>query len=245
VGAIVAALDVLNAREKAGVLWLLVIIAYGTLKGGRNVTSSLANVIRAFFQWKLQLIFMSAATYCAVVVLLASWAGIWHTTAAKETAYWFITGGVVLVGRAVSHAKPSDPSVYRELMRDAIRFTILIEFLVNLWVFPFLVELILVPVVLAFVLMQIVAASSPSYDAARKPIDGVLTIVGFGLLTYATVKAITDPSALFTRENAETLLVAPALTVAFVPLLWAWAWISRREQENLRKRFRATYDAAV
>jgi hypothetical protein len=70
-----------------------------------------------------------------------------------------------------------DPGFYRKLRHDAIRFTILIEFLVNLYVFQFLVELIFVPVVLAFVLMQIVAASSPSYDAARKPIDGVLTTI--------------------------------------------------------------------
>lgn len=241
-GTIVATLDILNAREAAGLLWLLAIIVYAVFKGGRDVTSSFAGVVRAFFHWKLQLVFVSAAAYCAGAVLLAAWAGIWHTTAAKETAYWFLTGGVVLVGRAVSHAKPSDPGFYRKLLRDAIRFTILIEFLVNLYVFPFLVELILVPVILAFVLMQIVAASSPSYDAARKPIDGVLAMIGFGLLTYATVKAITDPSTLFTRENAETLLVVPALTVAFVPLLSAWAWISRREQENLRKRFRASYD---
>jgi hypothetical protein len=242
---IVAILDVLNAREKAGLLWLVVIVAYGSFTGGRDVASSFANVVRAFFQWKLQVVLVSAAAYCAGVILVAAWAGLWHATAATETVYWFFTGGVVLVGRAISHAKPSDPGFYRTLLDNAIRFTILIELLVNLYVFPFLVELILVPVILAFVLMQVLAASSASYDAARKPIDGVLTIIGLVLLTYAAVKAITDPSSLFTRENAETLLVAPALTVAFVPLLWAWAWISRREQENLRKRFRARYNSAV
>jgi len=115
---------------------------------------------------------------------------------------------------------------------------------VNFYVFPFLVELFFVPVVLAFVLMQIVAASSPSYESARKPIDGVLTIIGLAFLAYVGVKTVTDPSSLFTRENAETLLIAPALTVAFLPLLWAWAWASNREQENLRKRFRARYDSA-
>jgi hypothetical protein len=59
----------------------------------------------------------------------------------EGTAYWFFTGGVILIGRAVSDAKPSDPGFYRKVLRDAIRFTILIEFLVNLYVFPFAVEL--------------------------------------------------------------------------------------------------------
>jgi len=122
VDTIVGALDVLNAREEAGLFWLLAIIAYASFKGGRAVASSFGDVVRAFFHWKLQLIFVSAAAYCAGVVLLAAWAGVWHTTAAKETAYWFFTGGLVLVGRAVSQAKPSDPGFDRKLLRDALRF---------------------------------------------------------------------------------------------------------------------------
>lgn len=84
-GTTVALLDVLNAREQAALLWLLAIVAYGTFKGGRDVTSSFANVVGTLFHWKLQLIFVSAAAYCAGVVFLAAWAGVWHMTAAKET----------------------------------------------------------------------------------------------------------------------------------------------------------------
>lgn len=58
------------------------------------------------------------------------------------------------------------------------------------------------------------------------------------------VKTVTDPPNVFTHENAETLRVVSALTVTFLPLGWAWAWISNREQENLRNRFRARYDSA-
>jgi hypothetical protein len=59
------------------------------------------------------------------------------------------------------------------------------------------------------------------------------------------VKAITDASSLLTHENAETLLVAPALIVCVVPLLSAWAWISKREQENPQKQFCASHDSAL
>jgi cytochrome bd-type quinol oxidase subunit 2 len=124
-----------------------------------------------------------------------------------------------------------------------VRFTIVVEFLVNLYVFPFLIELVLVPIIVLFAGMQVVAAAEPAHASARRAIDGALIALGLLLLTYAAVEAIRDPSALFTRENAETLLVAPALTFAFVLLLWAWARISRREQENLRKRFSASYDS--
>jgi hypothetical protein len=240
----VAVLDVLNSREEAALLWMLALIGYATVKGGRSVTSSFGDVVRAVFQAKLLLVFGSAALYCVGLVLLARWAGLWHTTASKETVYWFLTGGVVLVGRAVTHAKPSDPGFYKNLLRQAVRFTILIEFLVNLYVFPFVIELILMPIILLFVGLQVVAAYDSAHAPVRKVIDGVVATIGFVLLVYAAVAATRDPSGLFTRENAETLLIAPALTFAFVPLLWAWGWISRREQENLRRRFQARYDPA-
>ena len=239
--AIVAVLDVLNSREKAALLWMLALGAYATFRGGQTVASSLADVVRAFLQPRLLLVFGSAALYCAGVVLFAAWVGVWHTTASKETVYWFVTGGLVLVGRAVAQAKPSDPGFYKSLLRQAVRFTILIEFLVNAYVFPFVIELILVPIILVFVGLQVVAAYDPDQAPVRKAVDGVLATIGFILLGYAAVAAMLDPSGLLTRENAETLLVVPALSLAFIPLLWTWAWVSCREQEKLRRRFRARY----
>ncbi|TML62909.1 MAG: hypothetical protein E6G22_07180 [Actinobacteria bacterium] len=239
-----AVLDFLNSREKASLLWVAAIVAFATAK--RNgVASSFVAVVRSLLAPKLLAVFGSAALYCAGVVLLARWIGAWHTAALKETIYWFFTGGVVLVGRAVTHAAPFDLAFYKALLRQAVRFTIVVEFLVNLYVFPFLAELFLVPLVLLFVAMQVLAAHDDSLANARKPIEGLLTTIGLLLLAYFVVKAILNPANLFTREHAERLLVAPILTFAFVPLLWAWGWISRREQENLRRGLRASYDSPV
>lgn len=59
--AIVAVLDVLNSREKAAVLWMLALGAYATVRGGQTVASLLVDVVRAFLQPKLLLVFGSAA----------------------------------------------------------------------------------------------------------------------------------------------------------------------------------------
>jgi hypothetical protein len=202
-------------------------------------------VVCSLLASKLLLLFGSAAVYCAGVVSLARWLGFWHTTAVKETIYWFITGGAVLAGRAVEHAAPFDRAFYLTLIRHAIRFTIVVEFLVNLYVFPLLVELVLVPIIVLFVGMQVVAAHDDSVKTARKPIDAVLIAMSLFLLIHAAVRAISDPGGLFTQENLESVLIAPALTFAFIPFLAAWAWISRRELDNVRKQVWADYDSAA
>jgi hypothetical protein len=62
-------------------------------------------------------------------------------------------------------------------------------------------------------------------------------------LIHAAVSAISDSGGLFTQENLESVLIAPALTFAFIPFLGAWAWISRRELDNVRKQVWADYDS--
>ena len=59
------------------------------------------------------------------------------------------------------------------------------------------------------------------------------------------VRLLRDIDGFFTRANAEYLLVPPALTLGLVPFLFLVAWWSRREQENLRERFRAGFDSVA
>jgi hypothetical protein len=229
-------LDSLNNREKAILLWTIVLLAFAAVKAD-GFGRSLMAAARALFAPKLMLLFGSAALYCAILVLAASEAALWHSTAAKETVYWFLGGGVVLVGKAVVEAT-SDPAFLKRLLRQALRLTIVVEFLVNLYVFPLAIELLLVPFVLLFVMLEVVAASDSACAQSRSFINGVLVAIGLGLLAYIAFSALTDLGGFLTRENAEKLLVAPGLTVAFVPFLYCVGWLSKREQANLRKRLR-------
>jgi len=69
-------------------------------------------------------------------------------------------------------------------------------------------------------------------------LDGTLFLIVLGLVANLALRVAGDPAGLFGREAAEDLLVAPAMSVALVPYLCAVAWYSRRELENLRRRFR-------
>jgi hypothetical protein len=235
-------LDLLDSREKALLIWAGVVVTYGASKNWHAVASSGKLTLRAALRWKLLLLFGTAAVYCAGVAFLAARMGVWHTTAAKETAYWFFTGGLVLADYAVTRANALDASFYRWLFGQAVRFTILVEFLINLYIFPFVIELAVVPIVLVLVLSQVAAASEAALAPVRKPIEWTLVAIIAFLLGSATVRAAFDPSSFFTRENVETFIVTPAFTIAFVPFVAVWAVISQWEQARLRLRFRPRLD---
>jgi hypothetical protein len=235
--------DFLNSREDSILLWAVAILAYVTYKGP-SIWLSFFGLTRLIFASKLTILFGSAALYSAAVVLLAKKLGLWHTTALKETIYWFVGIGVVLVGDA-TQATPN-PDYAKKVVRRLLKVTLVIEFVVNLYVFPLAVEIVLVFLVLAFAGMQALAEHKPSStdQTTRKVIDGVLIGIGVFLFASFAVRALSDLDAFLTRETAERFLVVPALTLAFIPFLYLVAWFSPWEQARLRKRWRTGNSAA-
>jgi hypothetical protein len=159
---------------------------------------------------------------------------LWHTTTLKETVYWFIGTGVVLAGHA-TEATPG-PAYVSKILGRALRVTILLEFIVNLYVFPLAVELMFVPVVGFFLIMDAWIQAQPNVDPSlRKFTDGGLVAIGWFVLLSIALRIGLHPGDLFTRETLERLLVVPTLTITFVPFLCLVVWYSRRQVGTLRR----------
>ena len=185
--------------------------------------------------WKLVVLFGLAAAYTVIVVASAARLELWHETALKETVFWFFGVGLVLMGSAIV-ASRGDGYVNKAIAQ-ALRVTVLIEFIANVYVFPLAVELLLIPIVVALV----VAASRPELTPlAKGVVNGALMTIGFMVIGFFGVKAISDPGSLLTRENAEDLLVVPVMTLAFIPFLYGIARYSEWEQANLPRQFLAS-----
>jgi len=237
-----AVVDFLNSREKAWLLWLIALVAFAGIKSD-GLGASFLGVLRPQASLKLLLLFGSAAVYSAGLVFLAKELGLWHTSGAKPTAYWLFGTALILVGNA-TQVSPDDPAFFKKLLRGSLRLTILVDFLANLYGFPFVVEFLLVPLIVLFVGMRVLAEHEPTQPLVRGVIAGVLGVIGFGLMIYVAVRAFSDLRGFWTRENAEDFLIAPVLTLALVPLLCLVAWLSRGEIEDLRKRWHTASDSA-
>jgi hypothetical protein len=120
-----------------------------------------------------------------------------------------------------------------------VAWTVVVEFVVNLYVLPFVFEAVILLIVFLSVGMQAVIenALTPSDPATRKAVEIVIGTVGTFYFVYFLVRVFTDLGGFWTKENAEDFLVGPALTLALIPLLYAFAWYSQRELANLRKQF--------
>jgi hypothetical protein len=237
---VLAFLDFVDSREKAVLVWTLVAFAWAVMKVDGFLVS-LGGILHVLYG-KLLLPFVLLASYCAGLVIAAQPLGLWHTTAIKEIVYWFFGTGVLLVGRAIESA--NSPNWARTIFRPALRLTLIVEFLINLYVFPFGIEMVLVPFVVLFVLVEAVAALDQAQAPAQRFSSGVITTIGFGLLAYVLVSVFNDLSGFLTRENAEDFLLVPALTLASFPILFVIVRWVRSDTAGVRRRWQAGIDSA-
>jgi hypothetical protein len=144
----------LNSREDATLLWAFVVLTFVFCKDFRGMASAFYGVLRAAVRWRLVVLYGTAGAYCAAIVYGAQQLGLWHPTALKPTIYWFVGIAVVLVGQAVSGTAPSEPAFRRRVLRRVAAWTLLIEFAVNLYAFPFFVEAAVLLIVIWFIGMK-------------------------------------------------------------------------------------------
>jgi hypothetical protein len=230
----------LNSREDAGLVWTVIVLAFVLYKVP-GVFRNLADIVWLVIKPPLVLLFGGAALYCAGILAVANQLGVWETSAAKETVYWFLGAGLVLAGHALN-ARP-DPYYARTLLRRALRVAILIEFIVNFYVFPLGVELLFVPVVGLLGIVEVWNKGQAEPDARLATLTGgALAILGWVVLVSVLVRIGLHPGDLLTRNTLERVLIVPALTIAFTPFLYLVALLSRRQQENnIRRRFALTF----
>jgi hypothetical protein len=226
-----AVLDFLNSREDALLLWVIVTAALVLSKVPAARLQLLA-VIRSFFAPKLLFgLWIPVTIYVLALLYFAHAKDVWHATSLRETVYWYAGTAIVLAGGAT---QANDPARFWKLFRRVVKVTIVIEFLVNLYVFPFVVELFLIPLLVIFGGMQAVAELDPKLAPARRVIGWVLSTVGVFLVTHAITSAVRDLDGLFTWEHVEQFLVPVVLTLAFAPFLYYVALRSTYEQLFVR-----------
>lgn len=232
--------DFLNGREDAALIWVTAVISLAVVKDPRGIGGSAYAVLRAALHPKLLLLVGSAALYSTALVYAAAETHFWHSAALKETVYWFVGSGIVLVGTAVTEAAATDARIVRQVVKRVFAATVLIEFIANLYALPVGYELVLVPLAFLLVAVRAIGPTRGVDAQTLRFIDGLLVSVGLVYLVYFAVRALGDLGALFTRDNAEGFLVGPVLTIALLPFLYGVAWLSRREQAGSRRSMRVS-----
>lgn len=213
-----------NTREISTGLWLAVILVWVLFSPARRVVPGL---IRAAAAPKILGAVAVAALFTTGVVLVLWRVGVWTIAELKDTIIWFLFSGIALAFRGVNTPHP-DRIVHASIW-DAVRLTVLMEFLLSTYTFPLLVEILLLPFAALIAAMLVIAQSEKQFASVASFLGKLQVALGSIVIGATVWSATHDFQALWSRESARRLSTPIFLGLAFVPLAYFMALVAGYE----------------
>ena len=135
-------LKIFSTRELALFFWIAVCLTVVVFK--KSIRKSIADVFRAFFVKRIVVALSILTVYVFVSVCLLQSLNLWNVANLKDTGFWFFSFAIIGL---INTPKAKNSGYFHVIIKESIKWTIFIEFLVGFYTFSFFVELFLLPVI--------------------------------------------------------------------------------------------------
>lgn len=218
-------LDILNNREMATVIWLIIFFLWAMSNSG--VRRALRDLLKIFFNKKIIFPLIVMLAYIFLMVLVFKRIGFWDVSVTKDTVLW--TLGTALATYFGINRIAQDNSYFKNVILDNIKFVLILEFVLNLYSFNLGVELILIPVVSLIVMMNAFAETKTEYERVNKFLNFVLGVFGLYLLAFTFREIVLDFQNFATFKNLRDFLLPPLFSIALLPFIYVMALFMQYE----------------
>jgi hypothetical protein len=134
--------SIFNNREIAAGIWIFLFLVWAL----RSVEprAAFSKVLRAFFVKPIIISVVGMLLYIALTLAAFHKIGLWDVSSLKETIFWCF--GVAFVMLMNINDVHQDEHYFRKVMLDSLKLVLVLEFIINFYVFNLGVELVLLPV---------------------------------------------------------------------------------------------------
>ena len=215
--------DIFNDREKAIIIWVLILLVWCFAQKSvrENVRAPFFSLLKILFVGKIGVGLFAMVSYVSLIVFLFYIVHLWDISLLKDTIYWFLGAAFIMF---INISKVTEKSGYfKNVLLDNLKFSIILEFIINLYVFNIFIELILVPLISVIIAMITFSDKKKEYAQVKKILSALLSIIGLCLLFFAFIHVFGDFKDFATVQNAKSFLLPLVLTVTFLPFIYLLA----------------------
>lgn len=205
-----------NNRQWATVLWLAVLVTWALMR--RDVRASMRAVLPAALSPKILVPLVLMAGWVVGLVALASRVELWSTSRVTDTAFWFVTAGLVLFGRFGKVS--TERGFVRRTAMATLEISVLVQAVSEVFVLDLAVELLLQLVFAVLAIMSVVAGRRQEYRQVKGFADGLMTCAGVGLLLYVVASLISNWNTVDKGDLAQQLMLPVWLTIGVLPFIY-------------------------
>lgn len=234
-------MSILSTREWATLIWGCIFMLY--LLGHKEIRKSFWNVIVAFFDKKLRILWEIILLYVLTITMVFCYLPIWENIYIKDIIIWFLFSGLIYCMNAVS--SEADETYIKKILKDNLKFTMILEFFMSTFTFNIWIELAIIPVITIITVMNAIAEGKEEYKSVHKLLDSVLVIAGFWLF-YETIRVGINEYKQFNVINTLVSFMIPIIyLILIIPLEYLLELYSKYEVLFLRMTFKEEKDKKI
>ena len=174
------------------------------------------------------------ALYIVLITILLSQSGLWEIKNLSTTLKWSLIVAFVMLFK---FEKAKEPDYFKNSFKDNLKILIIVEFIVNLYVFNLWGEILFFPFIVILSTLLAFSETDNQYDSVKKILNGFMVIIGSSLLIYAVYKTITDFSKFATLKNLQDFYLPILYSLSFIPFIYLIALYSNYETFFIRLGF--------
>lgn len=214
---------IFNNREIALLLWITLIVLAVVVS---KLRKSLVPIFKILTGKMFLIIFSLFGAYLYGIILLLKNLEVWQTSNLKDVLFWLFSVGLILVFK-INEAKIN--AYFKGIFLSAIKWTIVLEFIVNLYSFSLFKEIIILPILVFLAMTQAVAEMDEKHKVVSKFLQNVIAIAGLSIFSYSLYKTIVNFDDVLTFQNLVSFLLPSTITVLFIPFVYFLALYSTYE----------------
>ena len=147
-------MGILSTREWATVIWAFIFFVYAMVH--RQIREAFWKVVKIFFGKKLRILWGIILLYVLGITLIFYHLPFWDNVYIKDIIVWFLFSGLIYCMNAVS--QEADEEFIRKVLKDNLKLTAILEFIISTFTFNIWVELAIIPITTMIVMMNVIAA---------------------------------------------------------------------------------------
>lgn len=224
-----------NNRQLAVMIWLLVLVASALLYP--RTRRSLADVVRAGAKAVILIPVIGMTAWTAGLVYLGRSLHVWSADLTTDTIFWFFSAGMVLFwnfGHVTTQRK-----YVRETAMAVFEVTLVVDVIAELFVLPLAWELLLQPVFALLAMLSVVAAQRPEHRQVKSFADGLMGVLGLGILAYVGFHVVDDWGSIDALGAGRELVLPIWLTVGALPYIYVVGLFAGYQMAFVRIDFRS------
>jgi len=207
--------EIFSNREISLLVWLLLILLAIHFK--KTTRNSFWYVIKTLFHKQFLKVYFFLAIYLFLIFLFLNRIKLWNYTDIKDSLFWFFTVAMVMVFSINSTKRISD---FKKLFIDTVKFTIILEFIINLFSFSLVTELLMLPFLSIIILLQVFSETDKEYFQVTKLLNNVLRFIGLSILLFSIYKTYKEFNNVANIGTLKSFILPIILTVLFIPFVY-------------------------